>query len=49
MWAKDKSNIKLLQIKYIYYDENLVDNKYFEEYNKFEENNNVIKYNELLN
>ncbi len=40
---------KNIQLKYIYYDEKLVSNKYFEEYNKFEENKQLIIKYELSN
>ena len=32
----------------MYYDENLIESKYFEYYNNFEVNEKVIKYSEAL-
>ena len=36
-------------MKYIYYDNNLVQNEFFEEYNSFKSNEQIIKYTELSN
>ena len=36
-------------MKYIYYDKNLVKNEFFEEYNNFKSNEQIIKYTELSN
>ena len=35
-------------MKYIYYDKKIIDNQYFEEYNDFDLNSNITKYNELV-
>ena len=43
--CRDKNNDnKLCQLKYMYYDDKLISDLYFQKYNQLQHDDNVIKY-----